>query len=76
MVKHWMAVIIGALLIQGCSFGKITYAEPPYAPRPGWGCDLNFTVCGFQRGVPVQVNVWGEGICSLVRLNFGDGSIH
>jgi hypothetical protein len=23
--------------------------------------------------VPVEVNIWGEGICSLVRLNFGDG---
>ncbi len=72
MYRCWTISIIATLFMQGC-VGKVSYVEPPSAPRPGWGCDVGLNICGFQRGVPVEVRVWGEGVCSLVRLNFGDG---
>ena len=68
----WATALVATLFIEGCNFGRVSSIEVPSSPTSP-DCDLITNVCGFLKGKTVEFRVWGEGPCSLARLNFGDG---
>lgn len=66
----WATGLVAVLSIEGCAFGKVASINVDGASET---CDGITNVCGVTLNRPVKVVVRGLGVCSVVRVNFGDG---
>lgn len=66
------SAVLLALLLGGCSFGRVDYIEEVTTSATSH-CDLLRNVCGTMMGQPIEFKIKGVGNCTLGKLDFGDG---